>query len=53
MTKTFMPTVKTLHELKEIQIKGLQWTVNHAYNGSPFYRKRLVSPQGTSVPWMI
>lgn len=49
MTKTFMPTVKTLDELREQQIKDLQWTVNHVYNGSPFYRKRLdeagVTPQ--------
>ena len=41
MTKTFMPTVKTLDELKEVQLKDLQWTVNHVYNGSPFYRERL------------
>jgi len=41
MTKTFMPTVKTLEELKGLQLKGLQWTVNHVYSGSPFYRKRL------------
>ncbi|MBW2208471.1 MAG: phenylacetate--CoA ligase [Deltaproteobacteria bacterium] len=49
MTKTFMPTVKTLDELREEQIKDLQWTVSHVYNGSPFYRKRLdeagVTPQ--------
>jgi len=52
MTKTFMPTVKTLDELREEQIKDLQWTVNHVYNGSPFYRKRLdeagVTPQDIS-----
>jgi len=41
MKKTFMPTVKTHEELMDLQVQGLQWTVNHAYNGSPFYRKRL------------
>ena len=41
MGKTFMPTVKTKEELSDLQIKGLKWTVNHAYGGSPFYRKRL------------
>ena len=43
MTKTFMPEVKTDAELKDLQLKGLQWTVNHAYQGSPFYRNRLDS----------
>jgi phenylacetate-CoA ligase len=41
MGKTFMPTVKTKEELLDLQVKGLKWTVNHAYQGSPFYRKRL------------
>jgi phenylacetate-CoA ligase len=41
MGKTFMPTVKTKEELVDLQVKGLKWTVNHAYEGSPFYRKRL------------
>ena len=41
MQKTFMPEVKTPEELRALQLKGLQWTVNHAYEGSPFYRKRL------------
>ncbi len=41
MTKTFMPTVRTLDELKAVQLKDLQWTVNHAYRGSSFYRERL------------
>ncbi len=27
-------------ELKQIQLQGLQWTVNHAYENSEFYRKR-------------
>jgi phenylacetate-CoA ligase len=41
MKKSFMPTIKTKKELAELQLKGLKWTVNHAYRGSPFYRKRL------------
>ena len=41
MTKTFMPQVKTAEELKAHQLKGLQWTVRHAYEGSPVYRARL------------
>lgn len=41
MAKTFMPTVKTKEELLDLQVEGLKWTVNHAYKGSPFYRKRL------------
>jgi len=41
MAKSFMPTVKTKKELADLQLKGLKWTVNHAYRGSPFYRKRL------------
>jgi len=41
MKKTFMPTVKTRDQLAELQLKGLQWTVNHAYNGSPFYKAKM------------
>ena len=41
MTKTFMPDIKTAEELKNYQLKGLQWTVQHAYDGSPFYQNRL------------
>ena len=41
MPKTFMPDFKTKKELAELQLNGLQWTVNHAYRGSAFYRKRL------------
>jgi phenylacetate-CoA ligase len=41
MKKTFMPTVKTRDELAELQLKGLQWTVNHAYIGSPFYKAKM------------
>jgi phenylacetate-CoA ligase len=41
MVKTFMPGFKSLAELQDHQLKGLQWTVAHAYGGSPFYRQRL------------
>jgi phenylacetate-CoA ligase len=41
MKKRFMPAGKTEKELKALQLEGLKWTVKHAYNGSPFYRKRL------------
>lgn len=41
MTKTFMPHIKTSEELKAHQLKGLRWTVRHAYEGSPVYRSRL------------
>ena len=52
MTKTFMPKVATLDELRDLQLKGLQKTVKHAYEGSSIYRKRLdeagVGPDGIS-----
>ena len=41
MTKTFMPKVTTEEELRDVQIKGLKWTVNHAYNGSSLYRSKV------------
>ena len=42
MTKnSFMPSLTTIDELKALQLKGLKWTVNHAYQGSSFYRARL------------
>ena len=40
MTRSFMPEVTTEEDLKELQLKGLKWTVAHAYKGSDFYRKR-------------
>ena len=39
--KTFMPSYSSDQELADIQLRGLQWTVNHAYNGSQFYREKL------------
>jgi len=41
MEKSFMPNIQNQEELTELQLKGLKWTVGHAYHGSPFYRKRL------------
>lgn len=41
MRKRFMPEMKTAEELRDSQLQGLQWTVNHAFNGSPFYRRKL------------
>src|SRR5512136_3071334 len=40
MGKSFMPKVRTERELKRLQLEGLQWTVNHVYKNSEFYRKR-------------
>jgi len=40
MTKSFMPKFSSKDELSNIQLKGLQWTVKHSYNGSPLYRER-------------
>src|SRR5512136_758675 len=49
MGKSFMPKVRTERELKRLQLEGLQWTVNHVYRNSEFYRKRFdeagVKPQ--------
>ncbi len=39
--KTFMPTFTSVDELAAHQLKGLQWTVEHAYQGSSFYREAL------------
>ncbi len=41
MAKSFMPAIKTEEELRDLQLKGLRWTVNHVYQGSDFYRKSL------------
>ncbi|OGP69231.1 MAG: phenylacetate--CoA ligase [Deltaproteobacteria bacterium RBG_13_47_9] len=40
MGRTFMPSIRTARELKRIQLEGLQWTMNHAYKNSEFYRTR-------------
>lgn len=36
-----MPTYSSYDELADIQLKGLQWTVDHAYHGSETYRRKL------------
>lgn len=41
MGRPFDATVKDEKELKALQLEGLKWTVNHAYNGSATYRKKL------------
>ncbi len=41
MMKTFMPQLKSEEELREFQLKGLQWTVQQAFKGSSFYRQKL------------
>jgi len=38
---SFIPKDLTQEKLKTIQLQGLQWTTAHAYNNSPFYRKKL------------
>jgi len=37
---SFIPYDLTEEELRDIQLKGLKWTVAHAYNNSSFYRKK-------------
>ena len=41
MNKSFMPGVKTANELSEVQLEGLKWTVDHAYQGSSFYSRKM------------
>ncbi|MEE4358015.1 MAG: phenylacetate--CoA ligase [Desulfococcaceae bacterium] len=41
MTDNFMPDIATEEELKACQLKGLKWTVAHAWQGSPAYREKL------------
>lgn len=43
MQKSYMPVFENQQDLKNHQLKGLQWTVNHAYSGSPFYRAKLAA----------
>lgn len=40
MSVSFMPLSASQEDLRDIQLQGLKWTVSHAYNNSPFYRKR-------------
>ena len=39
--QTFMPDLSDEKALAAHQLKGLQWTVRHAFEGSSFYRQRL------------
>ncbi|MBW1801528.1 MAG: phenylacetate--CoA ligase [Deltaproteobacteria bacterium] len=41
MSKSFMPDVATKDALYDLQLEGLQWTLNHAYAGSPEYKRKL------------
>jgi phenylacetate-CoA ligase len=41
MSTSFMPSFATYEDLENHQLDGLKWTVGHAYNGSPFYRRQL------------
>ncbi len=41
MLKRFPPNYRTDQELRDLQLAGLRWTVEHAWNNSSFYRKRL------------
>ncbi len=40
-TRNFLPSFQTAEDLKTHQLQGLQWTVRHAYEGSPAYRAKL------------
>lgn len=41
MGKSFMPSFGSDGELKDLQLEGLQWTVNHAYTDPGFYKEKL------------
>lgn len=43
MLNIFPPKISTLDELPAHQLAGLQWTVRHAFENSPFYRERLTA----------
>ncbi|MEK6779499.1 MAG: phenylacetate--CoA ligase [Candidatus Deferrimicrobiota bacterium] len=43
MLRRFPPKYATPEELPALQLKGLQWTVAHAFRNSPFYRRRLTA----------
>lgn len=40
MSQTFMPSYNDIEELNQHQLKGLQWTAAHAYQGCELYRKK-------------
>ena len=39
--QSFMPPFQSEEDLAAHQLKGLRWTLNHAWEGSSFYRARL------------
>jgi len=41
MGASFMPARADIDDLPALQLQGLKWTVSHAFNNSPFYRKKL------------
>jgi phenylacetate-CoA ligase len=41
MSRSFMPRLDTREELEALQLKGLKWTLSHAWSNSPFYRRKL------------
>lgn len=43
MLINFPPRITTIDELPAYQLKGLKWTVRHAFENSPFYRERLLA----------
>lgn len=43
MLKRFPPKAAGPAELQDFQLAGLQWTVGHAFENSPFYRERLLA----------
>lgn len=40
-SKNFLPSVTSPEDLRAHQLRGLQWTVRHAFEGSPVYRAKL------------
>jgi phenylacetate-CoA ligase len=40
MSISFMPALSK-EDLAAIQLQGLKWTIAHAYNNSPFYRRKM------------
>ncbi len=47
MKKTFMPDFANTGQLFDHQLKGLKWTVGHAYNGSQFYKSQFENSEMT------
>ncbi|MGD9506144.1 MAG: phenylacetate--CoA ligase family protein [Syntrophobacteraceae bacterium] len=41
MSVSFMPVRSSQEDLESIQLQGLQWTVSHAHQNSPFYRSKM------------